>query len=153
MNLFVKAFRMLFKGTVDLPNPGDWVRTDAITIQGAKVTIDFSKLNVPLGQDPVINYFDIESTKNMLPVFGYRHNNILLKGQNQRDQQLILGHIKVGDIIVASSVRGKIIHRVDKVDSDSHGRYFKTQGDNVYRTDPEVFRDEHILWVCPGTFY
>lgn len=153
MNPLVRAFKILFKGTVGLPNPSDWVKADAITIQGAKVTIDFSKTNVPLSQDPVVSYSDIESTKSMLPVFGSRHNNILLKGHNQRDQQLILGYIKVGDIIVASSVRGKIIHRVEKIGSDNHGRYFKTQGDNVYRQDPEVFRDEHILWVCPGTFY
>jgi len=153
MNPFVRTFRMLFKGTVDLPNPSDWVRTDAITIQGAKVTIDFSKLNVPLDQDPVVNYSDIKATKSMLPVFGSRHNNILLKGANPNDQGAILNYIKPGDIIVAASTRGKIVHRVDKVGHDNQGRYFKTRGDNVYKRDPEVFRDSHVLWVCPGTFY
>ena len=154
--MIMRLLKLIFLGTLELPGPGDWVSKDGLVLDkdAGTLTIDFRHLYPNLEELPDVWLPDIPDTNSMDPVFDAGHHNILIRGKTAGDHRRVIRYLRVGDIIVCNVGGGRsVIHRLVEIGRDDSGLYYRTQGDNVARKDPYIFRESDILWVSAGTIY
>jgi len=128
----------VFKPTLDLPSPRDLIPKSDITYSKEKVEIKHLKPNIWLT--------DVADTKSMDPTVDAGHTCILTDNFKHED-------LAVGDVVVYSTGTKNIMHRIIKIEQDAQGRKYTLKGDNNYRKDPYVVRNEHIRWLLIGIIY
>ena len=102
----------------------------------------------------------LDSEKVVITEPSLKH--YILTNTNSMDGWMDEGHIVLvkalpdykglvrGDIIVFSTDIGKIVHRIEQIDSDALGRIYRTQGINNDRPDPYTVRNGNIVGVVVG---
>ncbi len=152
----------LMKRLTGINKPSDIIPRSSIEWDKlGNIKIDVTRLNIPFTAPPIVWLPEIASTKSMLPVFGAGHHNFFLQAANKLNQMILTNWLAdetangYQNIIVFPAGRtggqvSKIAHRVVKVGTDASGRFFRAKGDNNLRMDPEIIRDEHILYISAG---
>jgi len=163
--------------TLEVPSPSDIIPKESISVVGAKVMIDFSRLNIAFTKDPIVwPAVDIPDSNSMDNLFDYGNNNFLIQPADAENHKTMVDFIaeewlkrKAANVCVyrmmvnpednpydftkPAQPRGYVIHDICKVGFDEKGRYFKFKGWNVALHDPWVVRDENILYLSAGTAY
>ena len=115
---------------IERPSPQGWVNQENIVVLMDRVTIN----------EPDLLFFVLSGTNSMDGWMDEHHSVLVKKLSNHLD-------LVEGDIIIFSSPIGKIVHKIEKIDSDVHGRIYTTQGINNDRPDPYIIRKENIVGV------
>ena len=89
----------------------------------------------------------VQNTNSMEPLIDVGHPTI------KSSSPKYLDHLNVGDIIIWNQGRGDIIHSIVEIGSDELGTYYRTQGLNINRPDPELIRKVNIKSVCLGVIW
>lgn len=149
-------------GTFERPSPSNITPRESITwapvpIIAARVEIDLTHLNLPLTKTPRVWIPSVPDTNSMDPVVDMEGNNILIAGQDDGEQQLLLNWLEQqppGNVVVYR-IPNKIyaIHRIVKVKRDVKGVYYIMKGDNNPIADPWSTRSSNIEWLSVGVIY
>ncbi len=143
----------------ELPSPGYWLKPDALVYDQTSglVSLNLNKLSVPLEQPPCVRFFGIADTNSMDTFFDAKHTVICVAGATPADHKKILDACIEGDIIVASNDGGSgIIHAIKSKTIEQSIRIWRTHPLNplvTSNTDPWLWRDENIKWVCLSVVY
>jgi len=89
----------------------------------------------------------VQNTNSMEPLVDVGHRVII----NAEPQYL--DNLKVGDIIIWELNRGDIIHSIVEIGIDEYGTFYRTQGLNINRKDPEEITKVDIKYVCLGVIW
>lgn len=139
------------------PSPADIVPRDNISLQeidsSVVVSIDLTGLHIGLTQKPKVWIPSIPDTNSMDPNFDMGHNNILIAGADEEEQDILVNSLVVGDIAVYDVMGSLIIHRIVEIGHDNEGKRFRFKGDNNKDVDIFVVRTNQIKWVSIGTIY
>ena len=138
-------------------SPSDIIPQSAIQHSGNKIIIDLdSVLITGLTRLPEVWIPHIPDTGSMDPVMDSEHNNILIRGQNDADQIVIVDWLfnqPPGNIAVYRTARIYAIHRVIAKGDDELGDYLIFKGDNNRIEDPDLVRREDVRYISLGTIY
>jgi len=153
-------------------HPSDILREDAVSYdqQTGLLTIDYKKTNIPFLLPPKVWYPNIPETKgfgSMEPAFGMGNNNVLIAGNNEVDQGIMVDWLfsqTIGgfqNVAVYKSGQYYAVHRIVQCGEDTQGRYFRFMGDNnnpfkigfldSLFYDPPLVRFNEILWLVAST--
>ncbi len=139
--------------TVDRLSPSDMLPEGSIKLQGNALIVFLNSLNIPFTLPPQVWYPGVPDTDSMDPVFDIGHNNILIKGADAYNQQILIDFIKPGDIAVYNYLGMYVIHRIIAERNNKGIREFKFKGDNNSRPDPYWVPFEYVTWVSLGILH
>ena len=127
------------KRTLERPSPRDIIKYNQISW-----TVD----TLTIKDIPSITIANIADTNSMDGLFDIGHNALLISAFDR-------GKLAVGDIIVyrPDDNVGQIIHRIIEIGEDDLGKFYRAKGDNNYREDIYIIRNDHISYLCIGIIY
>jgi len=135
------SISQIFKPTTDIPSPRDIVPRSDIQYTEANKQVTIKNI------EPDIWLTAVQDTNSMDPTVDAGHTCILTNSYRPEN-------LAVGDVIVYEYVTNRpILHRIIKIEQDSQGRKYTLKGDNNYRKDQYIVRDEHIKWLLIGIIY
>jgi len=130
----------IFKPTTDVPSPRDVIPRSDIQYSEANKQLTINNIK------PSIWLTTVQDTNSMDPTVDAGHTCILTSSYKAEE-------LTVGDVVVYQAPDRQILHRIIKIEQDSQGRRYTLKGDNNYRKDPYIIRDEHIKWLLIGIIY
>ena len=87
----------------------------------------------------------VQNTNSMEPLLDVGHTVILKPLDDLLPSE--------GDIIIWEKNGKSVIHSVIEVDTDTGGWYCRTQGLNLYRSDPDKIRLSEVKWLVVGVLW
>ena len=124
-----------FKPTRDVLSSRDIISASDISYIDGKIVIQ--------GIKPDVWLTTVQDTNSMDPTVDAGHTCILINSFKHED-------LSTGDVVVYTE---SILHRIIKIEHDKQGRRYTLKGDNNYKKDPYIVRDEHINWLLIGIIY
>lgn len=155
----------------DIPSPSDILKNEAVVYDRAtgKLTVDFTKTNIPFTKVPDVWACGIPGSFSMDPLFDKEGMNAYLAGADPAEQKIMVDWIadqwlnppesegQKANIIVYRAPDGQtIVHRLKEIKVDKDGsRLWKFRGDNpgISSDDPWEVGDESILYVLATIIY
>lgn len=121
----------------ELLSPSDYVKENQIDVQKNKVIINIAGAS----------WSSFANTNSMDPLLD-EHSNAL-------EIVPVCEDLRVGDIVVYKSIiyNDHIVHRVQSIDFDDSGLFFRLKGDNNPALDPEKVRCDQIKYQVIGILY
>lgn len=138
--LFGRDSHKLGEGA-DVPSPRDFIRDDQIGYDPVTKEVTVS------GLEPPVWLTTVQDTNSMDGLIDIGHHAILI-GEFDRNSLI------VGDVICFLNPKGgQTLHRINRIGSDEHGRWYKTKGDQTTREDNFYLRNDHIKYLLIGVIY
>ena len=162
LEFFDWLFRRKPRPTLERPSASDIVPRRNITHWDNKITISLESLAIPFAKPPKIFIPEIPNTNSMDPTFDTGHNNILVAGQDDEEQRIMLRWLEIqlpGNIIVFQIDNPRYTHaihriiRVHQESRDAKSFYYTTKGDNNDYEDPLPVWSGVVEWVSLGTIH
>lgn len=119
------------------PSPSDYIKENQIDVQGNKVILNIRG----------VSWSSFADTNSMDPLLDDNSNALEIVP--------VCEDLRAGDIVVYNSIiyDDYIVHRIQSINFDDGGIYFRLKGDNNPALDPEKVRCDQIKYQVIGVLY